>query len=880
MKSSNLTLGAVLNSPNQYVIPVFQRYYRWDQPEWEKLWDDLTELQQPGRSGRHFMGFLVLVPESVMPGQIAKYHLIDGQQRLTTLTLVLCALRDAAAASGFPELAQEVALTTLEHQFRKGADRFRVFPKLRDRDQYVACIAGHAPSEGRLGGAVRYFSGRLTTIAGSRSEAGLRAFFHLLTQRLEFVYAQLEGENPFNIFKSLNSTGVPLGQSDLIRNFIFMQVPIEDQDDFDESLWKPIERRFEDDRGNIDEAAFSAFLRDDLMRNGRYVRPGETFEAFQRRFEADAFDPARLAADLERSAGWYATLQGHRPDASAEVEAALVALRQLDSSTTLSLLLNLFERRQLGRLGDPELAEALRLLSGFILRRLVCNESSRAYARMFVQAISSLGDHATEGLRRFLEERGFPDDGRFIEAFLRFNLYGSRYKKAVLESLERADGHKETVEMTEAQVEHVMPQTLSDPWRAALGPQFERVHSTWLHTPGNLTLTRYNAELHNKPFEAKRLEYHNSKIGLTRGLAAFETWGEPQIEERGRTMAKVAARVWPGPAAPVRPLGVEGESEGTVKAAPSRFAIRSRYWNGFVGHLAASGSRIRPGKPQLHYNLHCGRLARGVDLFAYLNLKNEWIAASVCFKGDDPLRLYHDLRERRDALEAEVGAKLAWAHGPGMKSAEIMHRNPVDPTNEASWPSYHEWTARSLETFLRVLGPRLPRSEAVRGVGARAGKVQGSELTATGALGLEYWSALRELLIEGGSVLRPQKPRAQHWTNYAMGRAGCYLSAGFVRTRREIGVWLVLDGPLAKRQFQMLADQAKAIESELGAEMEWRALPHKKQSHVVLRRAADPTQRADWPQQHGWLRATAEAFHRVFSPKIKALDAESLEDGR
>ena len=151
MKSSNLTLGAVLNSPNQYVIPVFQRYYRWDQPEWDKLWDDLAELRQPGRTGRHFMGFLVLVPESVMPGQIAKYHLIDGQQRLTTLSLVLCALRDVATASGLPELAQEVTLTTLEHQFHKGTDRFRVFPKLRDRDQYVACLAGQPPAEGRPG---------------------------------------------------------------------------------------------------------------------------------------------------------------------------------------------------------------------------------------------------------------------------------------------------------------------------------------------------------------------------------------------------------------------------------------------------------------------------------------------------------------------------------------------------------------------------------------------------------------------------------------------------------------------------------------------------------------------------------------------------------
>src|SRR4051812_16833235 len=438
MKSSNLTLGAVLNSPNQYVIPVFQRYYRWDQPEWEKLWDDLAELRQPGRTGRHFMGFLVLVPESVMPGQIAKYHLIDGQQRLTTLSLVLCALRDVATSAGLAELAQEVTLTTLEHQFRKGTARFRVFPKLRDRDQYVACLAGQPPAEGRLGGAVRYFAGRLATIPGAGTEAGLRAVFDALTKRLEFVYAQLEGENPFHIFKSLNSTGVPLGQSDLIRNFAFMQVPVADQDEFDEALWKPIERHFEDDRGNVDEVAFSAFLRNYLMRGGRYVPPGETFEAFQRHFEATEFDPKQVAADLKQAAEWYATLQGQRHDPSPEVEAALEGLRQLDSSTTYSLLLNLYQRRYRGQLGDSDLAEALRLLAGFILRRLVCGENSRTYGRMFVQVISALGDDPYEDLRRFLEARDFPDTPRFVEAFTRFNLYGSRYRKAVLEALERA----------------------------------------------------------------------------------------------------------------------------------------------------------------------------------------------------------------------------------------------------------------------------------------------------------------------------------------------------------------------------------------------------------------------------------------------------------
>ena len=482
---------------------------------------------------------------------------------------------------------------------------------------------------------------------------------------------------------------------------------------------------------------------------------------------------------------------------------------------------------------------------------------------MFVQAIPALGENAVEGLRRFLEERGFPDTPRFTEAFGRFNLYGSRYKKAVLEALERAYEHKEPVVLDNAQVEHVMPQTLSEPWRAALGPDYERIHSTWLHTPGNLTLTGYNAELHNKPFAVKRQEYKASNIVMTRELADFEEWGEPEIEQRGRAMADVAAKVWPGPAAPVRPPGDGG------KPTPSRFEVRLRYWGGFKDYLQASGSTLRPRKPQPHYSLACGRITPGVVLYAYLNLRNERIAVSAYFHDEAPLRLYHDLREHRDAIEAEMGSKLAWTHGPGMKSGEIMIRNPVDPTAEALWSTYYDWMRRSLETFRRVLAPRIPKDVSGAGPGQ---EVQGN-LTATGSLALEYWSALRTRLIEGHSPLKPHKPHPHHWTNYAIGRAGFQLTASFVRTRREIGVWLLLGGPLAKPHFHLLAGDRAAIESELGTELEWRELPGKKESHVVLRRSADPTRREEWPEQHAWLRDKLEAFHRVFGPRIKELNA-------
>jgi hypothetical protein len=418
-----------------------------------------------------------------------------------------------------------------------------------------------------------------------------------------------------------------------------------------------------------------------------------------------------------------------------------------------------------------------------------------------------------------------------------------------------------TVVLDRTQVEHVMPQTLSEAWRSALGAEHERVHSTWLHTPGNLTLTGYNAELNNKPFASKREEYRESNLVMTRELARYESWGESQIIERGRAMAEVAARVWPGPTSPVR------RSDQGGRGTPSRYERRLKFWGGFRGYLEGVTSPLKPGRPRPYYSLSFGRLARGVVLYGYLNLKNERLAVSVYFDGEAALRAYQKLREHRDAVEAEVGSKLLWTQGSARKSGEILLRNPVDPTDEALWPAYYDWMRRSLETFHAVLGPRVAPLLPADVRRPTAGP------TATGKHYLDYWSAFRADVERSGSPVKPQKPSPQYWTNFTIGRTGFYLSATAPVTKREIAVYLILHGPTAKTHFHLLVQDRPAIEAELGQELEWYELPGKKRSHVVFRRrGVDPTYRDDWPEQHAWFREWVEAFTRVFGPRVKSLD--------
>jgi uncharacterized protein with ParB-like and HNH nuclease domain len=436
MKPSIQTLGQILYSPSQYVIPVFQRNYRWEVPEWAKLWDSLTEIQRPDKRGNHFMGFLVFVPGIAQPGQHTTFHLIDGQQRLTTSSIVLAAVRNTARQVGQQDLADEIHQYYLIHPLKKDQQHYRLLPKERDHDSYLSLVTGAGQPTGRIADALAYFEEKLSLFAADSPER-LRHVFDTLCQRLEFMCATLEAENAYNIFKSLNSIGVPLGPSDLIRNFVFMHVPPDEQDEFDRELWGPVEDSFARPDGTLDEERFSKFFRDYLMSNGRYVAPKDTFPGFESRYAATSFSPKDLARALAAGVRDYAIIAGQELDESQVVTQALAGLNLLESSTTYPLLLALFEKRTRGTINSDNLARVIEMLRGFILRRFVCGESSRGYGQMFVRALAKdKGDPVTT-IETYLLDRGWPDDYRFETAFVEFPLYQRGYTREVLQTLGR-----------------------------------------------------------------------------------------------------------------------------------------------------------------------------------------------------------------------------------------------------------------------------------------------------------------------------------------------------------------------------------------------------------------------------------------------------------
>jgi hypothetical protein len=557
MKASERTLQQLLHSSDQYVIPVFQRYYTWGTANWEQLMEDIGELLEGGAENRrHFMGSIVTVPDGHQPGSVPAYQVIDGQQRLTTLSILLCVVRDVASSRGWKDLAAEVDENYLVHRFKKGRERFKVFPRLRDRAGYLALVdRTESTAGGQIEAAHRLFTKHLEQLATSEPE--LRRFFTALVTRIDFVAITLGAENPYKIFRSLNSTGVDLTEADLIRNHVFMSMPIDDQDAFDDTLWRKLEAHFVRD-GILSGRDIEAFLRDALMRDGTYVGRDGTFEAFEHRFPNGRFDPRVVVADLTSVAKLYDVVRGATSHADAEVQSTLRMIRDLNVTTAYPLVAALLERSSRNELPRTDLLVILRGIASFVLRRFVCGLSSRAYSTWFVAACRELAD-PPKTLPAFLQAKGWPSDDEFRAKFVRFNLYQSKYDRAVLSALELASQAKsEPVLLDGCTIEHVMPQTIDDTdddgraWIAALGTQWLPLHAEWLHTPGNLTLVGadYNSEMSNRAFEIKKPVLATSKVYLNQHFKTdpLRTWSQGEIEARAKLLADLAIKVWPAPA--------------------------------------------------------------------------------------------------------------------------------------------------------------------------------------------------------------------------------------------------------------------------------------------------------------------------------------------
>jgi uncharacterized protein with ParB-like and HNH nuclease domain len=548
MKASETHLGKILEGNNQFVVPLFQRPYTWDESRWKVLWADLVELCEDetdtSRAKPHFMGSLVTVPTRSVPEGVTKFLLIDGQQRLTTLQVLLAALRDSAR--GMPgSLSEKLEKSHLVNQFEEGLDHFKLLPTQTngDRDAFLALIKGEAvpDSDSRVVKAYGWFQKKLK----SRGSPDAERLASIILRRLSMVSIVLDhDDNPHLIFESLNYKGEPLTQGDLIRNYFLMRVPVAEQEKLFQRCWEPMQLRLKEE--------LSEFVRHFLMRQGAIVKKGEIYRTLKERTDEQTPDDiAKFLDELHRSAVHYHRLLDPAQELNPDLHRCLRRFERLEVSVAWPLLLNLYADRDAGSLSIGEFTAILDTLENYFIRRFVCGVPTYGLNKILTPLYNQAKSHTSllDGVRATLAQRGYPSDTEFRNALINGRLYGGGERlpkaKLILESLELSLAGKEQVTTDALTIEHIMPQTPTSWWEENLGEAWRETHELKLHTLGNLTLTGYNAELSNGNFASKRTVFLQSPVHLSRSITRFEKWDGEAMQQRGEELAELALRTWP-----------------------------------------------------------------------------------------------------------------------------------------------------------------------------------------------------------------------------------------------------------------------------------------------------------------------------------------------
>lgn len=567
MKVTETTLQQLLGGPKQFRVPLFQRTYTWKEREHAQLWRDVLaqyELSRPGAasiSGQdgHFIGSFVLAPTPATATMPA-YLVVDGQQRLTTLTLALCALRDAAAAGDLSAVDRVTNQYLVNQYATEKQDRWKFVPTEDDRQEYFACIRGdHAGAgQGLISKAYRFFKIQMALVGPDDEPLDLALLETVLVSKLAIVdITAQQGDNVHRIFESLNATGVGLTQADLLRNYMFMLLPTRDRTVYEE-VWRPMQELLGAD--NLEGLA-----RVDLRRRGSDVRDDDVYRAQQARLRAIEHDESAIEEqirDLALRAKHYKRILVPDAEEHPGVRRGLQFLARWRATTAHALVMYLYEIREEGKLTAEEMSEILLNLESFLVRRLLVGVSTKNLNRILVQIVGQLRQMdppLLDAVRYQLStERKFwasDEEIRVAAASRPFYYYGrAEQRRMVLERLEESYGHKELAELSRLSlsVEHILPQSLSSEWITELsqaGDDAEDVHRELVHTLGNLTLSAYNSELSNLPFERKQQIYGHSHLSLNKDLMAHPRWGRDEIVTRAAELAERAIRIWPGPVA-------------------------------------------------------------------------------------------------------------------------------------------------------------------------------------------------------------------------------------------------------------------------------------------------------------------------------------------
>ena len=570
MKATEAKLLDFLKKSPQFVIPIYQRTYSWTEKECRQLWDDVVRCGSSDKIAVHFVGSIVYIESGL--SQVthqAPLLVIDGQQRLTTVSLLLAALSKAVASGepfdGFSQ--RKIKNYYLVNPEEIGERHFKLLLSQTDKASLTALVDDGEPPPSppslRINANFDLFKrwmseGKVELATLCRGLAKLVVVDIALTR---------DQDNPQLIFESMNSTGKELSQADLIRNFILMGLEPVLQTRLYEQFWRPMELDFGQEAYGTH---FDRFMRHYLtVMTGEIPNINAVYDAFKGHAQTSRADFAddkshieNLVCEIRDYARHFCAMALGR-ESDADLKMAFHDLRELKVDVAYPFLLELYHDYKADMLSEADLLASVRFIEAYVFRRAICSVPTNSMNKTFATFTKALKkDRYLESIQaHFLglpSYRRFPSDDEFRRDIQTRDVYNFRSRGYWLRRLEN-HGRKERVVVDEYTIEHLLPQNenLSPKWREALGPDWQRIQEMWLHTLGNLTLTAYNSDYSDRAFTEKRdmldapeKGLKQSPLKLNQGLGILEMWNEDTIKARAAKLAEIGVGVWPAPKLP------------------------------------------------------------------------------------------------------------------------------------------------------------------------------------------------------------------------------------------------------------------------------------------------------------------------------------------
>ena len=566
LQAGETTLNKLLNTSRQFIVPIFQRNYSWQKSQYEQLWFDILRASKFKEKQNHFIGSIVYIDMGTPAGRPQQLLLIDGQQRLTTISILLCAIKDYVQK--FNLETKLINLAKIKNQFLYNSDeidedRYKLLLNVQDKETYIKLIDNtiftvNKPATNIIK-CYEFFYERIEDFIKQHGQID-EIYAGIFKLSLVSISLDKDSDNPQMIFESMNSTGKDLSQTDLLRNYLLMDLTPEKQTRLYKTYWKPMEELFGEDIYKNDVNKFDYFIRDFLTLKsdiGYICKINNVYENFKRYYLDNNCEKFAVLKDLFTYAKYYACIDLLQENDD-ELKLYWQEFKKLDSHVVYPFLLKLYDDYSRQILIKEDFKKILQVVISYLWRRAICeiptNSLSKTFATLY-QAVDK-DDYVNSVIKAFVFKssyKRFPSDYEVREKLQTKDIYHFRLRKYLLEALENYY-HKEPIDLNTANytIEHIMPQNIEHnlSWQQMLGEDWQEVHSLYLHTLGNLTITGYNAEMSNKSFWEKvngESGFKHSHLKLNESIAQCDVWNKKAIQRRTNILTDIILKIWKYP---------------------------------------------------------------------------------------------------------------------------------------------------------------------------------------------------------------------------------------------------------------------------------------------------------------------------------------------